>query len=198
MKVLSFDPGFDNFAWCITNYRCNPVTNNIEFKIKECGHLQNTITQLSDYVLLKEHYSAFITEITLLLNEVDCVAIERFQSRGVKSGLTQECVTMMIGVMIKIAYDKDKSVHMVTPATWKNRFNEYSNLKLAYSLCWATPHVLDSFLIGYHYFAVRSYVKKPFKYFEIEANRDKTLFKLEECAPTLSKRRKARMFFTRE
>lgn len=198
MKILSFDPGFNNFAWCKTNYRYHPVTNQIQFKIQGCGHLQNTITQVSDYIALKEHHNNFVSEINNLLEGVDCLAIERFQSRGVKSGLTQECVTMMIGIMLHVAYNKGIYVSLVTPAVWKNRFNDSTDLKTMYTLCWCTPHILDAFLIGYHHFGSQAVTKKVFKFFEIELNRDETLFKLEEHAPYLTKRRKVRQFFIRE
>lgn len=116
MKILSIDPGVQNYAFSL-------ITNepNIIFS----GHLQSPIKSITQENF-KSNICLYKKDIRILLkkanlNKDDIVVIERYQSRGHRT-LQIELINIMLGIIIdKLIVEsyKKQQVYLITPATWK-------------------------------------------------------------------------------
>jgi len=124
---------------CLKTHRAAILANAV---------MSNPIHGLTKDVL--EHQrNAFLWELDQWVDLFDPNAIvaERFQSRGLKGSLV-ESVNLMLGVILGTY--RERSVRLITAATWKNRFQKAHevDLKNVYKVCGAQPHQLDATLIG--------------------------------------------------
>lgn len=198
MKVLSFDPGYQNFAWVKTKYDTNIYNDIFAHEIEACNQLVHTITQVKSQKSVHKELRDFVAEVTDLMLDIDYIVVERFQSRGVKSGLTQECVTMMIGILLYHADIMNIPILLVTPSSWKNKLNGIVDLKMLYSMSWTTPHVLDAYLLGYY--GICTHLNTiPFEGYGKDKNWCYYISCLEEKVDkdTLTKRKAVRPYYVR-
>lgn len=196
MRITSFDPGQLNFAFTKSRHRINPINNEHQYKITRAGHLYNTITVLKDCDLMAVQLFKYVEEIKDLIEGSDVVVIERFQGRGIKSGLTQETVNMMIGILAHLCANMEIRFLLVNPSTWKNALNKHVPLKELYRVTWTTPHILDSCFIGFYGFFKESEMTPYEKIKDYQA--DFIMYRLEEvCEAPLSKRRSVRVYAPR-
>jgi Holliday junction resolvasome RuvABC endonuclease subunit len=180
MVVLGIDPGTQNMGYSVFEVR---ETSLYFFEI---GQITSTITNLTPNKQFKKITKAerlkaskkkvkllkkdrpfqppldigakrFIKVSSSILKEYkpDCAVIERFQSRGLK-GSTIECVSIMIGIMIRECFYRKISLRLLIASQWKNRVNQFLNLDSFYletAKLGFTPHETDSMCMPlYHLF----------------------------------------------
>lgn len=184
IRILSFDPGEKNFAFSVTEHRIN---HYLQSRCIDCGHIQNTITNLKDSLVYNEQARAFIEEIRsfFIQYEIDHVVLERFMGRGVKVGTTSETTNIMIGLITQAVWEQSKDLTLVSAATWKNAYNKVrqdslstKNLKEEYKLIGTTPHQLDASLIGV-YWASHEFDESPFKVYKDDSVRNRFMDSIE-------------------
>lgn len=197
LKVLSFDPGQNNFAFSVSKHKYKDDIR--QAKVLDNGIIQHTITNLNKVNILQEQTLDFINEVCELLDKwapFDLIAIERFMGRGIKVGTTSETTNIMIGILTTLIWDRYKCGFpiMVNPAQWKKAIGKES-LAQAYSLCGSTAHQLDASLIGYYVADIEMSIR-PFDYLQDEATRDRYLYWIEKTSrEKLVNRRNKRLFF---
>lgn len=163
--ILSFDPGVNNMAWSVINFK-----NSHNFQIIATGMLENTLKTMKGWSKEKQQ-KQFIAELIELKNKynVNAVCAERFMTRGNK-GITIELVNIMLG-SIQCLFTEDYSM-LITAAQWKNELNKKIPLEKIYNKFELPDHAIDSMFIGlyccYSFFGKKPYlninqkkVKKP-------------------------------------
>lgn len=142
--VLSLDPGSRNMGIAATQ---------IDLRSGKAAVLANAVMTNPIHGLTREvlepQRDAFVEELGqwVSLFEPNAIVAERFQSRGLKGSLV-ESVNLMLGIIL--GHYSDRSIRLITAATWKNRFQKAHavDLKELYKTCGAQPHQLDATLIG--------------------------------------------------
>lgn len=220
ITVISFDPGKNNFAYAIAEYRLTREETGLNYRIHETGLMQVPIQDLKAEDLT-DQFSKFRIELESLLmlssirtgknlGDVKLVTMERYMGRGVQVGTTIEVCGIMIGTTLSFMQQSqlDCRVNLITSAIWKNAFNrlvetEKKNgyLNETYNLCSAPNHELDAVLIGmygaYRYFGFKG--SDIFSGFEEEKRRDKLLDVIEKVSVSkLENRRAKRKYYPRE
>jgi len=113
MKILSFDPGKNNFAYAVvsSNQRC-----------KKHGFVRS-ITTL-EYNKLPDELTRFTNDISALLAEKpDLVIVERMQHRPkFGGGAVVEYINFMIGVLTELVRQHGCRIFLVSPPTWKSHY----------------------------------------------------------------------------
>lgn len=143
--VLGLDPGSTSMGISAVDYvygRPVLIANAV---------MVNPIKGLTKDLINKKYL--FMQEIAYWVEtyNIKSIAIERFQSRGLKGTLIEE-ISMMIGFIIERYSELD--LRLYTAATWKNQWHrQFSgyNLKDLYKVCRAQPHQLDATLIALHH-----------------------------------------------
>lgn len=142
--VISLDPGSRNMGIAATQ---------IDLRTGRAAVLANAVMTNPIHGLTREvlepQRDAFVAELGqwVSLFEPNAIVAERFQSRGLKGSLV-ESVNLMLGIIL--GHYSDRSIRLITAATWKNRFQKAHSvdLKYLYKVCGAQPHQLDATLIG--------------------------------------------------
>lgn len=142
--VLSLDPGSRNMGIAATQ---------IDLQTGRAAIIANAVMTNPIHDLtqdkLEHQRDAFVWELNqwVTLFDPNAIVAERFQSRGLKGSLV-ECVNLMLGTIM--GHYADRSVKLLTAATWKNKFQRAHavDLKELYKICGAQPHQLDATLIG--------------------------------------------------
>jgi hypothetical protein len=134
------------------------------FKILGSGKIVNTMRDLTRDV--SGQTEAFVQEVETLIEhyDVNCLAAERFQSRGF-GGTTIELVNNMIGLLLTYVVAKQPIVltRLVTPAQWKNTWNRIGSLDDFYTHVSCSVHQCDS--IGIGLYCLSEWLNLPFQDF---------------------------------
>ena len=167
---MTMDPGLANYA--VTIFRYNTVTG--KGKLLYCGMLENPIKNLTatpvrdkkrrGKAALVRDEPSFDVGYLLFRNEIEWffdtfgvthVAGERFQSRGrFNSGDQGELVSLMLGTVFTIAFERGAVFFTTIAGVWKKAFEKqvgmslqsiYDCGKMEYGI---EPHPLDSTMIG--------------------------------------------------
>lgn len=136
MKILSCDPGKDNFAYTVFNEKG---------KLKTTGMFNNTIDKLT-FQDINDNIENFKAEIKKLKINNSHLIIERFIPRSLHKGNLGEITNIQIGILFgKISFN---SVYMISASLWKNYFN---NENLWVENDSIPEHMLDSIFMGLYY-----------------------------------------------
>lgn len=115
MRLLTFDPGKDNFAYCLFE----------DGHVLDHGFI-NTLKDLSEKGFNQERRT-FANQVEDFLDkcelkpEKDKIVLERFMHRpGMGKGGVGEVVNQMIGIITTKADDRNIDSYVVTAASWKN------------------------------------------------------------------------------
>lgn len=115
LRVLAFDPGKNDFAFCF-------LVNN---KIKRVGMFLHTMKDMREQRFMFE-VRGFIRESERFmksLGKLDYIVIERYMSRpGKGGGSVSESINVMIGLLARYCHKHDICIVPITSALWKNRF----------------------------------------------------------------------------
>lgn len=167
---LACDPGVGNFA--VTVFRYNPNTGGT--KMLYCGMLENPIKNLTSNPVrnkkrrnkpdLERDEPSFDVGYLLYRNEIEWffdtfkpthVVAERFQSRGrFNSGDQGELISLMLGTMFTIAFERRAKFYTTIAGVWKKAFEKQvsANLQTVYDYgkmnFGIEPHPIDSAMIG--------------------------------------------------
>ena len=149
MKILSVDPGTQNFAYAVLSVQNSPA-KPFKYKIKKMGMVKSTIKEPKENMGLQ--INAFNEEFLYQFDKLklDGFICERFQSRGMK-GNTIESVNMMVGMMAHYLTSREIDVKLVTASTWKNRVNKIIDIKDLYKLARVPNHITDAVCLGLYY-----------------------------------------------
>lgn len=145
LTVLAMDPGIANYAWSVVQTNRSGTV----LRVLGSGKVVNTIRDLTYNV--SGQTEAFVNEVETLIAhyDVNCIAVERFQSRGF-GGTTIELVNNMIGLLMTYVVVRCPVVltRMITPAQWKNTWNRTGSLDKFYTQVSCSVHQADSIGIG--------------------------------------------------
>lgn len=165
LTLLSSDPGFANYGYSVVQFKRKGEA--LKFRVIENGLCRATVSNMKDSKLLKtqlDAYDKFITDLVVKY-KVDALCAERFMTRGI-NGPSVEMVNFMLGVMIQTT---GLRVKLWPAVVWKNAVRRRGvDLKYWYKYCKATPHQLDSVLIGI-YTGYLAYGHKDFEGLDLEA-----------------------------
>lgn len=145
LTLLSSDPGYTNYGYSVIQF--NRLDNRLRFRILKNGLCRDTVSNLKDSKVLRKQLDAYDSFVTNLVStyKVDALCAERFMTRGI-NGPSVEMVNFMLGVMIQ---STGLPVKLWPAVVWKNAAKRKGvDLKHWYKWCRATPHQLDSALIG--------------------------------------------------
>lgn len=128
MKILSFDPGKNHFAWAYVNSKS---------KCNQHGFVR-TITTLT-FEKLRDELDQFTADVEKLLDRFElgsslghAVAIERMQHRPkFGGGAVVEYMNVMIGIVFSLARRRGIQIMAVPAGTWKKHVREVYSLKTA-------------------------------------------------------------------
>lgn len=158
VRILSCDPGKDNYAATIGDY-CVSRSGKLEYNFLHTRMVQNTLQDLtSDLDGQLKKYLKEMRELKRRYSPTYFVA-ERFQNRGSMRGASGELVSMMLGVSCTLGMDNT----VITASQWKNAFNRVSNLDHLYEDTPFVAHVVDSACIGL-YHACKTLNVKPYEW----------------------------------
>jgi hypothetical protein len=147
MIVIGHDPGRQNYAYCMLNVKV--VKDVVRAKIIKSGFIRNTPNFKNVSGSIYE-YMRELEDVYMYANaRPECISIERFQGRGIKSGLL-ETVNLGLGAVVQDALSKSSTTKIITPtaSAWKNALNRVVDLKKWYKVIRCTPHELDACLIA--------------------------------------------------
>lgn len=125
MRILSFDPGKNDFAWAY-----------ISSKGKCAQHGFVTTFTTMKFEKLRDELDRFTADITKLLDRFElgsspghAVSIERMQHRPkFGGGAVVEYMNVMIGIIFILARQRGVQVMAVPPGTWKKHMQKVFGL----------------------------------------------------------------------
>lgn len=132
MKILAFDPGVSNFAYCLLHYKVK--RNKEQVKVRRIGQLKYTINSVKAKDL-KTTSNQFRKNFNWLIKsckmdpERDLIFLERYMTRpGMRVGLNAELTNIMIGAVLELCHKKGIRVVLEPSSTWKNYYKRvYGN-----------------------------------------------------------------------
>jgi hypothetical protein len=139
-RIIGIDPGKTNMGIC-----CLGVDLNDNVIIFANAVMTSPLNQLSAGFM--QSMNTFMAEIDLWVKTYSpqCLAIERFMTRGIK-GDSIECVSGMWGA---ISYKYQLPTKLLNAAVWKNAFRRKfpdCELDSIYNYSKTTPHAIDAIL----------------------------------------------------
>ena len=188
LRVLSFDPGLNNFAFSAAIYKFKKDKLR-RIIIDKYGFIKNPIRNMAGEV--NPGIIAYTKEIKSLIKEFkpDIVVIERFQIRGRFMGLTAELVPLMMGILFYMLNNMHIFFFPVTAASWKNELKRRTGLELKVLYKTYIPHLVDAFCLGAYKAnndSVYRYIKRNYKklFMEFKSAKQKKLEQKLLCTTT--------------
>ena len=118
MRILSFDPGKDNFAFTL-------IDHGKSTRVLSCGMFAEDVLfkQINDVDISGEIAPFYDSAATLIgQSKPDVIIAERYVAR--MHGPTIEFVNMMLGVIAIIAIDDGATFATINSGQWKNAVNK--------------------------------------------------------------------------
>jgi hypothetical protein len=146
LTVLGLDPGYVKFGWSVVRLALDDT--RLKIAIIDYGMLRNTITDMKRISLYQ--ITEYENELEAIVSsyKVRLIAMERYQSRGLK-GISAELVNVMLGICL--SKFKKLDLTLLPPSQWKNcaRQNkiDLKKLYLEYKKDLAT-HEIDSSIMA--------------------------------------------------
>lgn len=172
MIILGCDPGTSNCGYTVTSITAKKLdikeigmiestfhnmTEEIKYKdltkaekakLAKQGIKRPGNEHKKSWPPLAEGFAKYFIAVNKLLDdyEIECMLAERFQTRG-NMGPLIEMVSMQLGTMATLCYQRQIKFRLVVASQWKNEINKIGDLESVYEYAHQfglTPHECDS------------------------------------------------------
>lgn len=130
ITIMGHDPATKNYGYCLTTFFSKK--DKFKYRILDAGILQNTLADLKQDVM--RDLFTYLDEVYKISGDkTSLFVIERYMTRGMFSGVSNEAVNQMIGFLYSLPSLTKTNIEImqITSATWKNRCNKFFTLDKA-------------------------------------------------------------------
>lgn len=124
ITIMGHDPATKNYGYCLVTYYSKK--EKFKYRIKSAGILQNTVSDLKQDVM-RDLFTYLDEVYSVCGDKTSLFVIERYMTRGMFSGVSNEAVNQMIGFLYSLPSLTKTNIEImqITSATWKNRCNKF-------------------------------------------------------------------------